>query len=81
MSYDGATGSFWQDRAAFKFHVSHHPHKKTIRIKLWQNGVTLIDTKDFVDPNDSEALHGGKLGVYFIGMKNIKVKFSQLSYR
>ena len=62
-----------------KFHVSHHPHKNTIRVKIWENGVFLLDTNESVD-DDPKALRGGKLGVYFISAAK-KVTFSKLSYR
>ena len=68
----------WQPGKTYRFHVSHHPHKQTMRVKLWEDGVMLFDTKDVVDTH-RKALHGGRLGVYFLGAT--KATFSKLSYR
>ena len=67
----------WQLGKTYKFHVSHHPHKQKMRIKLWEDGVMLFDTNDVAD-NSPKALQGGRLGVYFLGAT--KTKYSKLNY-
>ena len=49
-----------------------------MRVKLWEDGVMLFDTGDIVDKH-RKALHGGRLGVYFLGAT--KTTYSKLSYR
>ena len=68
----------WQHKTSYKYQIVHLPDANLIRLKVWENGVLIVDSGDIIDDSE-DSLKGGKLGVFCDSQE--KVRWSALSYK
>ncbi|XP_023328585.1 uncharacterized protein LOC111701513 isoform X2 [Eurytemora carolleeae] len=65
----------WKTRKSMQWTIKHIPSKGLIRLKMFENGVKVLDSGDVLDP---EPILGGQLGLYVSSQKD--VLFAKLKY-
>ncbi|KAI7806129.1 thrombospondin-3a precursor [Triplophysa rosa] len=65
----------WQDKASYRWHLTHRPQVGYIRVKLYEGTELVADSDVVIDT----TMRGGRLGVFCFSQENII--WSNLRYR